>query len=147
MSEQPYEIEMVRSCGWDYWESMYATLTGLPKHEVWEKWPDSLRLAGSWGGQDFVRAARALGFNCNVRWVKFDPETPWPCILRLQDTTLKSGWRSRLHHQGNVYHVDSGIIQPLEKFLFNCQHLRITSMLQVWMSTSNVLLASEQNGN
>jgi hypothetical protein len=144
---QAYEIELVTSNGHDYWESLFATLTGLDKVEVWNRLPANIREARSWGGANFVQAARALGFNCNPRFIKFDPATPWPCILRCKPVDKECRWwYSRVYHQGSVYQVGGQrpLIQKLEYFLRDNPQFRITSMLQVWMGHNTVLLPSEQ---
>jgi hypothetical protein len=146
---QPYEIELVASQSEHDWhESMLATLTGLPKEEVYERLPEKYRKPGKWGGQGYVHSARALGYNCNPRFLKFDPATPWPCVLRVQvpdSWGWKGCWWALIYHQGEVYDVaDGGHTQTLTNWQSEYPDCRITSMLQVWMSTDNRLLLAER---
>lgn len=143
---QSYEIELVPMASEHDWhESQLATLTGLPKQEVSERLPEKYRKVGSWGGQGYVQCARALGYNCNLRFIKFDPTTPWPCIMRVQSPEIKNGWWALIYHQGQVYDVAwPPHRQPLAAWQAAHPDCRITSMLQVWMSPHNALLLSER---
>lgn len=143
---EPYEIEFVRArshC--DSREAMFATLTGLSKAEIGTRWPAHL-LKDSWPGRNFIEAARSLGFNCNPRFVPFKKDTPWPCVLRIQVPGSwgwgKGNWWALLYHQGKVMDVltrDGWGGMPLKRFEKEYRMCRITSMLQVWMSTNQSL--------
>ena len=156
MSEQPYEIELVEfdpdslyAC--ERHLVTYATLTGLDRDEIWQRWPEALRKDGGWGGRKHVEAALALGFNTNPKFKKFDPETPWPCILRVQVPKhwgWKGCWWRLIYHQGQVYNPTSADSDPncsgwsmlsIKEFEARYKMCRITSMLQVWMSITNKL--------
>ncbi|RSK50087.1 hypothetical protein [Hymenobacter rigui] len=138
MSAQPYEIELVASeTDTDYHESLLATITGLPKAEIREKLPQDLSGGGGWRGSSFPRVARLLGFNVNPRFIKFDPATPWPCILRVQVPEhwgWKGKWWAVVYNQGTVYLPDQGVRGSLNQFLSLYPGCRVTSMLQIWIS-------------
>jgi hypothetical protein len=139
MSTQSYEIELVRSeTDSDYHISMLATVTGLPKQEIWEKLPEHLKKANSWRGSSFGEVARLLGYNTNLRFIKFDPETPWPCILRVQvpdEWGWKGKWWALVYNQKVVYDVHNRpALRYIEHWLDEHPGCRITSMLQVWIS-------------
>jgi hypothetical protein len=134
MSRPAYEIELVASYGDDYQESLLATVTGLPKHEIWERLPEHLKKPGGWRGQSFIEVARLLGYNCNRQFIPFDARTPWPCILRIQVPYMKSNWWALAYANGAVYDPWQESIVWLDDFVrFNPEH-RITSMLQIWIS-------------
>lgn len=141
MSTQPYELELVAATdSLDYRACFMATLTGLPKEEVAERLPQLINM-NSWGGRHFVEAAGLLGYNTNPRFVKFAPETPWPCVLRVQVPDAwgwKGKWWALIYNQGRVYNVsgfnDEWHECSFANFKTAYQDCRITSMLQVWIS-------------
>jgi hypothetical protein len=141
MSTEHYEIELVRSeTEHDYHVSMLATITGISKEEIYERLPATLTRAKSWRGRNFIEAARGLGFNVNPRFIKFDPATPWPCILRVQVPDAwdwKGCWWALVYNQGYVYNGAGGEDDwhccSLKNFLAANPGCRITSMLQIWM--------------
>lgn len=136
-----YEIEFV-NLGFDKgMASIFCSLTGLEEHEITPHIKDRLR------GSDFKRIFNKLGYNTNQRFVKFDPETEYPVVLRLQGKE-KGYWYAFVYHNGQIYDpwnnriilLDSGSeVRKLngkyfiENFFFYGQTLRITSMLQVWI--------------
>jgi hypothetical protein len=128
-----YEIELVVSHGADYTESLLATLTGLPKHEIWERLPEHLKERGSWRGSSFVEVARLLGYNCNKQFIRFDACTPWPCILRCQVPWLKSKWWALVYANGAVYDPWQQSVTWLDDFVRFNPEASITSMLQIWI--------------
>lgn len=145
-----YEIELVASTSEHDWhEAQLATLTGLSKAEVYEAMPAEYRGKDSFRSRGYIDCARALGFNTNQRFIKWDPKTPWPCIMRVQvpdEWGWKGRWWSLIYHDGMVYDVSC---PPHERCFQLWQRdnpgCRVTSMLQVWMdSTTTPLLASER---
>ncbi len=142
MSIKPYEIELVTaSSEWDFHESLLATITGLPKSEIWAKLPEHLQKANSWRGHSFIEVARLLGYNCNRRFVEFDAKTPWPCILRCQTPDIKNGWWALAYANGQVYDVyGRPHAQWFDDFMRRYPELKITSMLQIWVSESYFLI-------
>lgn len=135
MSSQPYEIELVASTrADDYQVALLATITGLPKSEITEQLPAHLRTKGGWRGQSFIEMARLLKYNCNRQFKPFDTRTPWPCILRCQVPSLKTGWWALIYNQGLVYDPWNEWVQWFDDFIRNEPEVRITSMLQIWIS-------------
>jgi hypothetical protein len=125
---EKYEIEHVRFDG--LWiESEIGMLTGLGLGDI-------LKVTGKithWSGQTFVRVFHQLGYNCNQRFVKFDKQTPYPCMMRCNKVRVKENcWYGFVYYDGFVYLVDEGKITWAE---WNKLHpdLRVTSMLQVWI--------------
>lgn len=83
MASLPYEIELVPSkTNNDYLLALMATVTGLPKHEIFEYLPPALQIPHGWSGTSFIDVVRLLGYNCTRRFIPFDARTPWPCLLR-----------------------------------------------------------------
>lgn len=142
MTTQAYEIELVTaSSQHDFHESLLATITGLPKHEIFERLPEHLQVANSWRGHSFVEVARLLGYNCNRRFIEFDAKTPWPCILRCQVPTIKNGWWALAYANGKVYSVyEWPHVQWFDDFMRYNPELKITSMLQIWMGESQFII-------
>jgi len=107
-------------------------LTGIPEEdiliaqkEVWRvnKYKD----LKSWPGPAFIKMFRFLGFNTNDRFIKFDPNTDKPCIMR---TTCyrKNYWFVWIYdgeHVNNTY--------TLAEWKKEYKKFKITSMLQVWI--------------
>lgn len=116
-----YELDWHRRERDNRW--FIGVLTGLPYDEIKAACP-----AGDcWGGQAFVMAFRKLGFNTTPRWVKFDPGTDKPCIIRT--TSEKKGyWHAWIYNDGLVNNS-----YTLEQFTKEFPEDRITSMLQVWI--------------
>jgi|GEM_PF-1083074 len=139
MSTEAYEIQLVPSeTDWDYHACLLATITGLPRLEVYNKFPEKLQKLDGWRGSYFGEAARALGFNTNPRFIKFDPLTPWPCILRVQVPDAwgwKGKWWALVYNQGVVYNVNGHPAETqYQHWLEDNPGCRITSMLQIWIS-------------
>lgn len=130
-----YEVEIVNfetseQDGARYWaESEIAMLTGLELEEILQVTAGVSRYYGSWWPETF----RKLGFNCNPRWIKFDKDTRYPCMMRCHIKDDKSHWAGFVYYDGVVYHLDYGKI-PLEQFyeLWGDVY-KPTSMLQVWI--------------
>ncbi len=154
MSEQPYEIELVRCKGEDWVESMLATITGLTKKEIRRKLPAEMQKPGGWRGSWFPRAARLLGFSTTDKFRKWDAGTPWPCVMRVQVPEAwgwKGRWWALIYNQGLVYSVNAHQYVPstpgvstLAEWQEMFPGCRVTSMLQIWMSTSQTLSHSDQ---
>ena len=132
---QPYEIELVASnlSDGDYLLALLATVTGLPKAEIWERLPEHLKKTGGWRGSSFIEVARLLGYNCNRQFVPFDARTPWPCILRCQTPEIKNGWWALAYANGLVYDPSGGWADYFDEFVRIYPQTRITSMLQIWI--------------
>lgn len=104
-----------------------AILTGLPIEEITE----AATAGDRWAPRDFVKTFAKLGFNTSERFIKFDPQTDKPCIIRMPDPKDKSHWYGAVYYNGWVY---TGKSQRYSlKVFLEGQGLRATSMLQVWI--------------
>lgn len=156
MSTPKYEIEHVgpvepeRECA-----ALIAMLTGLDCDEVWSRLPERLQKNCGWYGRDFVATFQQLGYDCSPRFIKFDPDTKYPCLLRFGPSPRGLVWRrnrkrretgdptaqltEREKHwwSGWVYY-DGLVYEPRYEgpWLFHTmpKDVRVTSMLQVWLS-------------
>lgn len=134
-----YEIEVVSYGDGLYNQSVISSLTGLDFEESDEAVKSVKRLC--WSGQTYVQVFRKLGFNTNQRFIKFDPQTPYPCIMRC--TNHKKGvWYLFLYHQGMVYDIhgnsfhitDTNEVSILNgSYFLKWYNMKVTSMLQVWI--------------
>ncbi len=131
-----YEIEPVTVEG-DWFYSMVATLTG---HEA-----DVIQVhdMGKRNGKGMRDLFRALGFNCSERFIPFDPETQWPCVMRIPHVG-HSGWWCLVYFEERLYvfsqKTGTTVYPAVFKHQFGCYWLcwfgnayRITSMMQVWI--------------
>lgn len=135
-----YEIEIVnfeqseQDCA-RYWaESEIATLTGLGLEEILQVTAGATRYYGQW----FVQTFRKLGFNTNPRWVKFDKNTEHPCMMRCKIPHDKHHWAGFIYYDGHIYHPDYGKL-TWAKWNECWPNYRVTSMLQVWISTDTII--------
>lgn len=126
--ENKYEIELAYFP--DHWfESEIATLTGLSFEEIYAVTKDVKR----WSGSAYVKVFQRLGFNCNNRFVKFDKDTPYPCMMRCRKLRVKeSHWYGFIFYDGNIYFPYYGTLTWAQ---WNDQYpnYKVTSMLQVWI--------------
>jgi len=112
--------------------TLVGILTGLPKEDLIEAQKEVWRLnrrslSKGWGGQSFIQLFRFLGFNTNNRFIKFDPDTDKPCIMRT--TSFQKGyWYGFIYHDGLVNNE-----MALEDWKKCYKKLKITSMLQIWI--------------
>lgn len=152
----------------NYQLSELATLSGLNKADIWQLLPERLRRSNGWRGRDYIEVAELLGFNTTPRFVKFEEDTPWPCLLRLRLTKevlaaeskrlqLETGnpskkatdyWYTVVYNQGHVYEVSPAPgqrpVKSLEDWLFDVgHHYRITSMLSFYLSEKLVFTAKD----
>lgn len=135
-----YEIEVVNfeqseQDGARYWaESEIAMLTGLSLDEILQVTAGCTRYYGQW----WVKTFRALGFNTNERWVKFDKKTVHPCMIRCKIPHDKNHWAGFIYYDGHVYNPDYGKL-TWSKWNELWPNYRVTSMLQVWIDTIGTL--------
>ncbi len=134
-----YEIEVVFYGDGLCNQSVISSLTGLDFEDSDMAVKEVKRL--SWSGQTYVQVFRKLGFNTNQRFVKFDPETPYPCIMRCINHK-KGVWYLFLYHQGMVYDIHGNsfhLNDPDEVAKVNGSYflkwygMKVSSMLQVWI--------------
>lgn len=141
---EKYEVEFVHSEPWPS-QAMISMLTGYPLEEI-------LALTGKKKGlpsREFIRCFRALGYNCSPRFVPFQADTPYPVLLRAlgptpaKRTSPRTGklvapapdWYAAVYYDQVVYepYWEDGIF-PLKVYDQVFPDLRITSMIQVWVS-------------
>ena len=141
---EKYEVEFVHSEPWPC-QAMISMLTGYPLEEI-------LALTGkkvALPSRAFRKAFLQLGYNCSARFVPFDPDTPYPVLgralgpkpaKRISPRTGKPmarhpDWYAFVYYDQVVYYPywDNGIF-PLAVFDQVFPDLRITSMMQVWVS-------------
>lgn len=127
-----YEIEPVYHPGY-FFESQICSLTGLELEEV-TKHTEKIK---TWRGRTYIDLFRELGFNTNPRFMKFDAETKYPCLMRtVQRSGKRTYWYGFVYHDSMVYVIGEGplpIKMGLYQFTQAYPHLKITSMLQVWI--------------
>ncbi len=134
-----YEIEVVFYGDGLYNQSVISSLTGLDFEDSDKSVKEVKRLL--WSGQTYVQVFRKLGFNTNPRFIKFDPQTPYPCIMRCINHK-KGVWYLFLYHQGVVYDIHGNsfhLNDPSEvskmngSYFLKWYRMKVTSMLQVWI--------------
>lgn len=134
-----YEFEVINYGRPYFHESTLSTLTGLEFNEV----HPFVKSTGKkqWGGQLYIKALQNLGFNTNPRFVKFNPETKYPCILRCR-THEKGIWYLFYYCNGTVYDwwgnsfelTDITNVACIKGSYFLKQYqMKVTSMLEVWI--------------
>lgn len=137
MKNERYEIEPV-FWGRDRWfESEIGTLTGLPLEDIL---PVTSNIS-HWSGGTYRKVIQELGYNTNGRFMKFDKETRWPCLMRCKRHDDKSHWFGWVYHRGKIYcegkeYQFSDFYRNLsgqEYFSWENKVYKITSMLQVWI--------------
>lgn len=118
-------------------KSLIATLTGLEERDIDEK----VNLGESFTGPQLAEAFQSLGFNTS-KYIKFDPLTEFPCVLRVQARKGNS-WHIFGYYDFFLYtcYPDSTwrtkfqwkYINRKYYLILNDDVLKITSMLQVWI--------------
>lgn len=92
----------------------------------------------SWSGQTYVKVFQNLGFNTNARFVKFDPTTPYPCIMRCRNH-LKGYWLLFLYHDGIIYDLHGNsfrlddpynVVKRNGSYFLKLYGMKLMSMLQ-----------------
>lgn len=125
---EKYELDWTRSEDNGHHE-IIAILTGLPIEEIEAVSPKR----DAWYGRDFIEIFRKLGFNVNPRYIKFRPETEYPCMMRFRDKTDKKVcWYSWVYYDDIVY-CGGGERWTLDDWIKASPNCRVTSMLQVWI--------------
>lgn len=123
-----YEIEHIAYPN-HYIESEIAMLTGLELEDI-------LPISGKvtrWSGSAYVKVFQSLGYSCNPRFIKFDKQTQYPCLMRTHNQIKKEPyWYGFVYYDGFVYDINFGKI-TWAQWNELCPELRVTSMLQVWI--------------
>lgn len=121
-----YELDAGR---W-YEHSIHTEIAILTGHDI-----ITIRQASpekdAWSPRDFVKTFEKLGFNTSERFIKFNPETDKPCIIRMPDQVDKGHWFGAVYYSGWVY-LGNYERWKIEQFL-KANNLHVTSMLQVWI--------------
>lgn len=134
-----YEIEVVCYGPDLHNQSVISSLTGLDFDEADQAVKSISRK--SWSGQTYVKVFQNLGFNTNPRFVKFDPITPYPCVMRCRNHK-KGYWYLFLYHDGIVYDIHGNSFRlddpynvTIRKgsYILKNYGMKVTSMLQVWV--------------
>lgn len=134
-----YELEVVSYGPNLYNQSVISSLIGLDFDEA----DQAVKAISckSWSGQTYVKVFQNLGFTTNPRFVKFDPKTPYPCIMRCRNH-VKGYWYLFLYHDGIVYdlhgnsfHLDDpyNVAFRNGSYFLKNYGMKVTSMLQVWI--------------
>lgn len=134
-----YEFKIVNYGRPYFHESTLSTLTGLEFDDV-HSFVKSIG-KNKWGGQLYIKALQNLGFNTNPRFIKFNPETSYPCILRCRNH--ENGiWYLFYFCNGIIYDcwgtsfllTDKSQVATIKGSYFLKQYqMKVTSMLEVWI--------------
>lgn len=127
MEHPKFEIEHVYDFDHSA-EAIISMLTGLNLSEVCPH-VSTQRLTGS----AFKNIIQKLGFNTNQRFIDFNPETKYPCIMRVLQKGYNNGWYAFVYYNQQVYWGCSPIVMPFTEFIELYSDCRVTSMLQVWI--------------
>jgi hypothetical protein len=123
-----YELDWQRYYEPDTRVNAIGILTGHDTDEILAVCP---KTAG-WKSASFKGAFHALGFNTNPRFIAFDPDTEYPCLMRFKDSQVTGNyWYCMVYYQGMVY--GDGRRFSFNWWVDNHPTCRITSMLQVWI--------------
>ena len=125
---EKYELDYGRSEENGHHEEI-AILTG---HSI-EDIIAASSLKSIWHTSDYILAFQKLGFNCDTRFVKFDPKTDKPCMMRFTRKDIKDNyWYSHVYYNDKVY-FGRGEWCRFDDFRELNPEIRITSMLRVWL--------------
>lgn len=124
-----WEIKFVNN-PYYYNRRLVIMITGYSFQEV----TDVTGQAERWYSRKFKESFRALGFNCSERFIKFDPDTERPAILRSVSSLPEEsgGWFASVYYDGKVYVPGTGIF-TLQEHTEQFPHLKNSSMLEVWI--------------
>lgn len=110
-------------------ETIIGLLTGLTLEEIEAATPRRK----FWYTRDYMHAFFKLGFNTNPRFIRFDPATEYPCIMRCQKKPDDGHWYGWVYYDNLVYHTH-GYLWEFDKWIEEySEDFRVTSMLQVWI--------------
>lgn len=128
-----YEIEAVFH-PLHFFESQICSLTGLELEEVLQH----TKKIKTWRSRTYIDLFRELGFNTNHRFIKFDPDTKYPCLMRTKEYGPEGKhWYGFVYYDHLVYMIGEDTEQVgaigLNRFKAYYPQLKITSMLQVWI--------------
>ena len=107
-----------------------AILTGLSDEEIMAVTPKR----NIWMTRDYIAAYKQLGFNCNPKFVPFDDETYYPCMMRYKLKSKPNGyWYSEVYYDKKIY-FGGGEVSLFQQWKDEwAWNFNITSMLQVWL--------------
>jgi len=112
---------------------LVSIFTGIDPYDVYDAQIEVCRLnkksvSDAWGGQMFVKVFHFLGFNTSDRFIKFDPDTDKPCIMRCIIPGYHSQWWAFVYQDGIINNK-----WTIDQWQARHTNLKITSMLQIWI--------------
>jgi len=122
-----YEVQLTFLPGYSF-QSEIAMLTGLEVDEIIEV----TKNITTWRGSTYIQIMQQLGYSTNPRFIKFDKETTYPCLMRTRKLGEKKYWYGWVYYDGFIYDTCFGKITWAE-WNEKRPNFRITSMLQVWI--------------
>lgn len=122
-----YEIDLI--IHETYIDSEIAMLTGLELEDIQ---PLTSKLT-SIRGKTYIEIFRKLGYSCNPRFIKFDKNSEYPCLMRTRKLKDKKYWYGFIYYDGKVYDHNYAEVLTWAKWNANYPNYRVTSMLQVWI--------------
>ncbi|GAB3841092.1 hypothetical protein [Hymenobacter jeollabukensis] len=145
-----YEVEFVAERKW-YCQALIMMLTGYSLVEVLAKTGKVSRMPST----DFKKAFRALGYSCSERFKPFDAATEYPVLMRAlgppkperepgadgKRRVDSPDWYAFVYYDQKVYDPFHGIT-PLSQFSECYPEMRISSMIQVWVSAGTESIAT-----
>jgi hypothetical protein len=144
-----YEIEFVLDRKW-FSQALIMMLTGYSLAEVLKHTGKRRALPA----RSFRAAFQALGYSCSDRFMPFDAQSSYPVLLRAlgppkPQRMAASGrvrqpppdWYAFVYYDQKVYDPFHGIT-PLDRFAESYPELRISSMIQVWVSAGTESIAT-----
>jgi hypothetical protein len=128
-----YEVELIKAPQEREVEGLIAVLTGLPLCEVIAA--SKVKPGAGWYGREMRDLVHSLGFNCSPRFLPFDPNTPYPALMRyvFKKENRGTGWDVLAYNDRKVYLPVQEWVMELENFKTCNRNLKITSMMQVWI--------------
>lgn len=145
--EEKYEIEMAFFPG-EWFYSLVGTLTGSSREEIAAA---HAKGSGKKNARAMIETFKNLGFDCSSRFIPFDENTKYPCIMRvpcLSKTGKRTGsWYAFGYYDGFLYSFTD--LETM-KYPVRIRHVLghkwvhlsngahpITSMIQVWVNTES----------
>ena len=126
---EKYELDEGRYYPGEGHITRIAILTGLDYEEIVKAAPKK----SLWKGQDYVRTFQKLGFNTNPRFVAFQEDSYYPCLMRYRNRDDLKYWYAFPYYNGIIYQGCSMNCTLKDWFETYGHRVIITSMLQVWI--------------
>ncbi len=127
--EKKYEVDFMRMHESGHINTIQI-LTGCEDEEILKHAP----ARDIWRTRDYIDTFHKLGFSTNPRFIKFDPETKYPVMMRYYRKDIKDRyWYSWVYYNGLIYFGQNIQCDFDEWVQANKEIVRVTSMLQVWI--------------